>query len=456
MPVIQFIDREQELQVLDSAWGSRPCLAVIYGRRRVGKTRLVLEWCRSRGVRCVYFNALPAKHEVNLSELARCIEASGLRGFARARYGSLDALLEAFAYRAGDAAVVLDEFTYWARAEPRVVGELQRFVDHVLPDMGLLLVVVGSLIGVMYRSVIGGGAPLYGRARYRVKLEELEPWHLPLFHPWMSRDDLVRLYALLGGVPYYHTLVKKGWGIGDTIRNLFLEPGAPLRDEVLFLLREEFRDPVTYYSILKAVARGAATPSAIADVTGIHRQHVSKYLHVLEQLGFVERERILFSKKGRYRVRDKVMATWFRLIEPIAVSTGVIEPEAVLPRVMEELESHTAAVFEEIARRYIEWLAARGALRIDKMGRFVHRGVEIDLVALDHRGRVVHLVEVKWSDLDERDVRRIARELEAMARYIPLEGYGLRLHVVARSYRGERIDGVEVATLRDMPFRTGV
>ena len=92
----------------------------------------------------------------------------------------------------------------------------------------------------------------------------------------------MRIYALLGGVPHYHTLVGYGWSLDEVIEKLFLDPGAPLRNEVVFLLREEFRNPTTYYSVLKAIAQGASTPSAIAEITGLHRQHVSKYLHTMD------------------------------------------------------------------------------------------------------------------------------------------------------------------------------
>ncbi|WP_054856744.1 ATP-binding protein [Vulcanisaeta sp. JCM 16159] len=116
----------------------------------------------------------------------------------------------------------------------------------------------------------------------------------------------------------------RGWGIDDLIRRLFLEPGASLRDEVIFLLREEFRDYTTYYSILKAMAQGATGPLEITNVTGIPRQHVGKYLHVLEQLGLIERGRVLFTRRGIYRVRDRVLSTWFRLIEPV-ITSGITD-----------------------------------------------------------------------------------------------------------------------------------
>ena len=451
MHVTGFIDREEELEAISRAWRERPGLLVIYGRRRVGKTRLVLEWCGRSGATCCYYHAVPAKHEVNLAGLAQAVETMlGLEGFSRPRYGSLDALLETLSHRQGDAVVVIDEFTYWSRAEPRVVGELQRFVDHFLPRTRLLIVIVGSLLGVVFREVLGGGAPIYGRARFRIRLRGLEPWHVPSFHPWLGLEDCVRMYALFGGIPYYHVVVGRGWGPRQALQELFLSPTARLRDEALFMLREEFREPSTYYSILRAVASGASTPSAISDATGIHRQHVSKYLHVMEALGLLAREVPLFSKRGRYVIGDKLLATWFEVVEP-ALSLGW--RGNALEEALKRLEARTARVFEEVARKYVEWLAAQGTISYTEMGRFQHKDVEIDLVAVNRRRRKVHLFEAKWRDLTPREARKIHGSLEAKARHLPLKDYRVETHIIARSYKGPKPRKPKIHTLQDMPFQ---
>ncbi|MEM1526404.1 MAG: hypothetical protein QXZ41_06500 [Ignisphaera sp.] len=92
---------------------------------------------------------------------------------------------------------------------------------------------------------------------------------------------------------------------------------SPLQDEPLFILREEFREPSTYYSILKAISQEYQTPNKIAEATGIDRQYVSKYLLILEQLGFIEKVTPLYSKKGFYRIKGHILRLWLHLIEPV-------------------------------------------------------------------------------------------------------------------------------------------
>ena len=455
---VGFVDRLEELAALEEAWAMRPALVVVYGRRRVGKTALVNEWARRmRGkTTVVYYHATMASHEVNLRDLARAVEEqAGLRGFSRPLYPSLDSLLEAMSYRVGDAVLVIDEFTYWVRAEPRVVSELQRFVDTRLRDTRLLIVLVGSLVGVMYRSVIGGGAPLYGRARLRLRIGPLKPWYTPAFHPRLSLEDAVRVYALLGGVPYYHALADPSWSLREVVEKLLASRLSPLIDEPWFILREEFRDPHAYYSILEAIAEGHQTLGKISDYTGIPRHHATRYLRVLEELGFVERVVPLGQKRGWYTLRDPLLRTWFRLIRPNLERIEAGQKEEATHAILAKLDEYTAEVFEaDVAREYVKWLASRGLIRAARIAKYLHKGIDIDLVAVDEDAKTLHAFEVKWATLTCREAERIAssleRRLEEAAERL---GYtpGKKI-IIARGSECSRARSTEIHTLRDMPF----
>ncbi len=452
-----FVDRDEELKALNRAWRERPGLVIVYGRRRIGKTRLIMEWLRARNgtLKHTYYHAVPAKHEVNLSGLAHSMEEHlGIKGLGAASFNSLDSLLELATQYVGDAVIVIDEFTYWVRAEPRVVGELQRFTDHVLPRTKVLLVLAGSLVGVMFRDVLGGGSPLYGRASFRLRLGELPLRDLSKFYPSKDVEEVFLAYAAFGGVPYYHVLARKYSNVTEALWDLFLTPTARLRDEVSFMLREEFREPSTYYSVIKAIASGADTPSKIGEVTGIHRQHVSKYLAVLEALGLVGRERPLFSKKGRYVVKDKLLLTWFNIVEPVMTRDPNPSAEEVLPEIKEKMRAQASKVLEEVATRFARvWGRERG-VRFDDVGRFIHKGVEVDVVAISRARKEVHLFEVKWAKLDEGEVRRVATLLKRKSTYLPasLSEYEVVPHVVLRKYVGgkEAVADVKIHELEEV------
>ena len=430
-------------------------MVVVYGRRRIGKTRLILEWLRSYcgGRRCSYYHAVPAKHEVNISSLASSLERHlGVKGLSKASFKTLDSMLELVAQYVGEAVLVIDEFTYWVRAEPRVVGELQRFVDHVLPSTRLVLVLAGSLVGVMFRDVLGGGAPLYGRSSYRIRLGELKLRDLRLMHAGMGPEEVFLAYTAFGGTPFYHVLLRGYGSVEEALWDLFLSQTPRLRDEVGFMLREEFREPSTYYSVLRAVALGADTPSRIADVTGMHRQHVSKYLYVLEALGFVGRQVPVFGRRGRYVVKDKLIMTWFNIVEPIVMRDPSPSRGDVLPEIREKLRLQASKVFEEVARRFAQAWGSIHGVRFNVVGRFEHRGVEIDVVGVSRAKGEVHLFEVKWRDMDVGEARRIIADLERKAAHLPhhLAGHTIVPHMVVKKCIGCEAVGRERAYIHSL------
>ncbi len=448
-----FVDREEEMNALDKAYRVRPSLVVVYGRRRVGKTRLVAEWMKEKNLDAVYYHSVPAGHDVNLRGLAESASRSLGTGFLeKARFTSLDSLLEALAGVRRDAVVAIDEFTYWVRGEPRAAGELQRFVDHVLPGTRMMLVIVGSLLGVMLRGILGAGAPLYGRSHARIRVDPMKPWDTAGFHPWLSLEDQLRVYGLFGGVPYYHSMVAEGEDLRGIVERLVASPHTPLHDELVFMLRDELQNPAPYYSVLEALARGYTRISEISGYTGIHVQHLPRYISTLELLGLVERVVPLGSKRGWYRIRDPIARTWFRLVEPLLPLIEAGSQAEAVEKILAGLEVVMGEVFEDVAVEYVRHLAGRGEIRYDRIGRWARRGVEIDLLAVDGESRVVHAFEVKWSRITPREAGRIAARLESKLLETPYREWSHRIHLVCRDYRGEKPGSIRVHTLEDMPF----
>lgn len=452
MPVTQYVDREKEFTTLEKIFGSEPVFVVIYGRRRIGKTTLILEFCRRLRKKCCYYHALPAKHEVNLRGLTESLEnCLGLDVLSKVKFDTLDSLL----YFVGgsvkeDTILIIDEFTYWCRAEPRVLGELQRFVDHYIRRGRLSIVIVGSLVGVMVRSVLGGGSPLYGRANLRLKVAELEPWYLPQFYPWLSPKEWVEYYSMFGGIPYYHSVVLYGEKPLETIKRIFLSKASPLQDEPLFMLREEFREPSTYYSILKAISQGYQTPSKISEITGIHRQHVSKYLLVLEQLGFIEKLVPLYSKKGFYRIKDNILRLWLHLIEPVI--TRVPDEDLAYNEITKKFHEYVSQVFEDIAAMFALYMLHSRRINYNNAGKYIHKNIEIDFIAIDDEKKELYAFEFKWSSLSEEDVRSIANKLIEKMSKTELKNYKYHLHIIAKEKPMQPVTDVEVFDINEMPW----
>ncbi len=414
MQCTRLIGREAELSVLEEAWGNRPGFIVVYGRRGVGKTRLIREFLLRYGG--VYYLAQLSSHEYNLRRLAaRLAEYLGEELVAMVRVTKLHELLRMFIRSGGeDSVLVLDEFTYWVKSSPRVLRELGEFVDKVLPYTRMLLIVVGSLVGLVESKILSGNTIPSSRVRYRVKLKPLKFKYTKYFAPRYTSSERVQLYALFGGIPYYLCLVDDRRPVVDNMRRLVLDPYAPIRVEKDLLLRDELRDPHTYNAVLSAIAKGYSRPSKIAEVTGIDPSHVSRYLRVLESLGFVKKEVPLFKKKGRYRIVDPILRTWFYLVEPVQELVGLELVDQALEYAVRRLEDLVLVTWEDLVREYLlEKYAGKGYVVSGKLGC---RGVGINVALVNHAEKRVVVAEAKWSEHSLSELEEMRRALKVKAR----------------------------------------
>ncbi len=423
LPVMpcKFTDRENELSALDNAYKDRPGLLVVYGRRRIGKTRLLVEWLKRNQRGVVYYVSHLSSHMENLRGLAdRASRQLGDPLLSSVTFENMGSLLSVI-YRSGGEVVVLDEFTYWVRGSPRVLSELQEYVDNVLPGTNMLLVLTGSLLGVMERDVLGGGSPLYARASHVLRLRELSFECLKELVQSLTPVDRVRVYALVGGVPFYLCQLAGVRSFREAVEKLIVSPASILAEEKDLILREELRDPHAYNAILSALARGYTRPSSIAVVTGLDQSHVRKYLHTLEYLRIVERVVPLFMKKGWYRISDPVIRTWFTLVKPVLELLELEKRKEALNEILRRIDTYTSSVWEQVLMKHL--LKKHAAEGYTKSGPLVHKGEEIDIALVNPEEKKVIVGEAKWSRLTLREAEKIRRATEAKAARLVPEGY---------------------------------
>lgn len=319
-----FIGRDRELSVLEElADSGRPEFFVLYGRRRVGKTELLQRFCQRR--RAVYFLAAQVRDKDNLAAFRRTLrEALDDPLLDGVEFADWSAALGYAAQRAREErlVVVLDEFPYLCEANPGVPSLLQRFWDTQGKHGQLMLVLCGSQVSFMEREVLAERSPLFGRRTAQRRLEPLAPSSaLQFFADW-SLTERVQAYGILGGMPAYLQRFDTDLDLEKNLQREVLRPEGYLFDEVAFLLRTELNTPATYNSILHAVARGAEKVGDVALSVGIDSTTANKYLHVLRELGLVERQVPLTdpdplrSRKGVYRIGDRFLAFHFRHVQP--------------------------------------------------------------------------------------------------------------------------------------------
>lgn len=382
---LSFINRERELGELD-AHARAGGLLVVFGRRRVGKTRLLTRWLERRGG--LYSQAIEASRDQQLEQVF-----ADLRGALKTTLTprSWADLLELLDLEPGAGVVCLDEFPYLVASDPSLPSVLQRWLDH-RKRKGASLVLAGSSTRMMNDLVLARSAPLYGRAR---KLLQVDPMSYRAFCRACRQDPLDRgaftRFSLVGGVPRYWELVEPRQTPLQLAEALFFG-GAPfLEFEPSRLLRDEGLSGPTAQAVLEAVGRGAEKASEIAGRLGTPQTSLSRQFQTLVDGGLLERqlpwgESLRSTKRTLYRIGDPTLRFWFRVYSPHRTrwSRYSLEERQKL------LDDHASTVFEDRVRAL--WPDA---------ARSWEAGVELDLVRSD--GVELLVGEVKWSALSKAE-----------------------------------------------------
>ena len=459
MALATLIDRERELASLERAWeqaaGGRPQLAVVWGRRRVGKTFLLSHFAEHR--RAVFFGATQQAEGIELARLADTVRRDlGDRAadLAGGRFASWEAALRFFAALAVEESltVVLDEVPYLVRSTEGFASIVQAVWDHIAQGTKLMLVLTGSAIAMM-EAMVGAGGALRGRATLTLRLGPLDPWQARAFLPRLEPATFLEAYAACGGYPLH----LRGWDErGSTESNLVRlagEAGGILLEDASGMLAEELPYGGGYARILAAVGRGR---THFGEIAAESDQRVERPIEILIRAGLLAKTLPLGAPRGArssYELADPYLAFWFGVLYSEIPQIEAGQGRAVMRRRAPEWQRHLGAVFEQTARVHARRLAARGELPEDLvLGRWwAARGEPCEVDVLGLRGaRTALLGEARWQarPLGRRDLAQLEAKLARVPR--PVEEPLLVLWGRAGAEESVTRDGALAFSVRDM------
>lgn len=442
-------DREQEIEELNFVLnepGSH--FLMVSGRRRLGKTTLLVEWARLTEWPTVYWVA------------SRISSAQLLRSFSQAIYTHIHpdvAIDPGFSYPTWEMAfrqlvepasqqrliIILDEFPYATEVEPALPSVLQNIWDHALKQTQILLILCGSHIGMMKKLQVHQ-APLFGRISGQLQLDPLPFSAIRAFLPAYSLERRIAVYAILGGVPGYLERFNDQDSLAANIRRHLFRPTGMFRTEPQFLLQDELSQPHNYLAVLLAIASGNHSQGDIVRATGI--EHVTSYLSRLQELHFVrrdipvtvpEKERSK-SRKGRYDLADAYIRFYYRFIHSNQHLLAQGLHDWLWQLIEEQLQPFTGTYsFEELCREWILIQARAGELPFvpERVGSHWAPDAQIDVVAINWRLKQILLGEAKWTGSPIN--RRIVRDLIAKTTLVvPGEGLDWQVHYALFSRSG--------------------
>lgn len=403
-----FIDRSQELQHLSDQYDQeRARFLILYGRRRVGKTRLITHRIETRQLRALYWVAEPTSSYDQLRSFSQALynfEASGPAPDTFT-YANWAQAFQQVARLAKDErlCLVLDEFTYLLAVEPGIAAMLQNAWDHHLSQSNVFMILSGSHIGMMQRELLSYQAPLYGRATSRMLLSPLPFKETRHFFTDYLPDQRVAVYAMLGGIPAYWEMFDPGMSLDHNIRSQFLSGINLLHDEPRLLLQDFVSQLHNYVAILRALAHGYRTPKEIARYSGLNDRHLSMYLSNLIDTGFVERRvpvtQSPSSRLGRHFIVDPFLRFYFRFLSHRQSQLALGVQDQSLSEIKQHLVDFIGAnTWEELCREWLLRASMFGQLPFspDQIGSAWTRNAQVDVMGINRMEKTLILGECKW------------------------------------------------------------
>ena len=431
-----FINRKEELSFLEKLYKSdKKEVLILYGRRRVGKTELIKQFMKNINSEVViYFLSDRIGLKTNAERFyEKTAKKFNLPNVKVEDFRDAFKLLKIIPNNR--IVVVIDEFSYLLKDKNASVV-FQHIIDEILDDR-FFIILCGSLVGLM-ETLMSYKNPLYGRRSAQLKLSPLKFLHVREYFKNTDIETVVKIYSITGGIPMYFKLFK-GENFEKELNDVVFSKTSILYEEPEFILREEVGDVHRYYLILEALAKGYNRVSEISNATGIEAKDLPKYLRVLMSLDLVEREipitESLKSKKGRYKIKDNFFRFWFRFVYPnkSEIEIGAYEMDYL------SFNKYVGEIFEDIAKEILIELNKNNKLpfKFSKIGRWWHKGEEIDLIALNENERKALFVEVKWKELRVKEVHGIFKDLERKSELTGLKDYDRYYCVFGKEIKGK-------------------
>lgn len=416
----QFIDRDEELNQLLSALKRKgPELVILYGRRRVGKSRLLKEASKKYNID-IFVMLEEADYATNLKKVSdAAAKRFNFPSFSPASFKDL------FNSLPDGSIVMLDEYSYIYES----AGEFQAVWEEIAKPKKIKLILSGSFMRIMEDLNYSIKSPLYGRATEIIKLMPLPIIHVRKWYESHKLDDVLDAYFCVGGIPRYLEIVKTP--SFDSIKDAFFSKNGLLLREGKLLLKESFPTSVLIPKILFSVASGVSEASKIANAVQIKANEISKYLSMLVDYGFVERKYPVIGggkKDVRFYPADRFFAFWARFVWPNYSEIENGTNKAALETFEKNFSTFSGPEFERVVIEIIHANPGIVPFKFSAIGRQwgrmplefkPERGkdqYEIDVVAFNENTKEIFFAECKWQE--KVDAKRILVALKEKAKYV--------------------------------------
>ena len=392
--------KEQEILLKNKIQSEKSaCFTVMVGRRRIGKTSLLLE--SVRGQKYLYLFVARKNENLLCSQFQSDAEKMlGLKIFGTiTQFRDLFEQLLIFATRE-HFTLIIDEFQEFESVNPAIFSDIQNLWDQYKDKARINFIACGSIYSLMMKIFENRKEPLFGRLSSKIILQpfavSVTKDILREYNAKYSPEDLLCLYLLTGGVAkYIELLMDAGAVTHKKMLDMVTRADSPFIGEGKDLLISEFgKEYGTYFSILQLIASGKNRQS---EIDSIIDKNTGAYLVNLEkEYSLIVRNKPMFSKPGsrraRWSVNDNYLRFWFRFIYPNQSLIEMGRFDLLREYIDKNYEQYSGLILEKYFREKIS-----ESVRVTEIGSYWDsKGEnEIDIVALNDLDKTSIIAEVK-------------------------------------------------------------
>ena len=439
----QFIDRTHELKVLETKFQeNRKQMIIIYGRRRIGKTELIKKFVENK--RYIYHLCTQDSITNNVDELK--LQFASITG--KAYFADLQAdFYNLFKYfineiKSEKTIIVLDEFPNLLGLMPGIVSVIQKIYDELMDKSLLYVVLSGSSISMMEDELLSYRSPLYGRRTGSLELSTFGIAEARHFYNH-NFDEVIKLYSIFGGIPFYLSLVDNNMSVEDNIISKIMTKGEILYEEPKILLKEEFREPRVYELILRYISMGYNTHGKLENAIHMDKGNISRYLETLISIRLVDYVLPMnMRRRGLYEIKDYFLNFYYMFVYPNLSVLELGQTDSIMRLIKNDLNNYYGHAFEKIVIEMIRSGIIKLPFIPTNVKRFWKKDVEIDAVAVNEETRDICFIECKFSD--NVDGIQIYHDLKYKSLSVDFRADKEYYMVIAKSFRTRSDDSINL------------
>ena len=360
-----FRGRTTELKILEKKYKQDGfVMTVLYGRRRIGKTKLINKFISEHDCKSISFTSV----ERGETELLSLMTESVLTALApdmlgEISFNSFEKLFDFVGKRAENERIIffIDEYPYLAKQCPYIQSVLQKEIDTKWKNGKMFFILCGSLVSFMKDEVLAESAPLHGRSDLELKLKPFNYLETAEFLDGYSNEEKAICYGLSNGVAKYIEQFDTSESLEDNIIEQFYSIGGYFSEEqIKTVVTSDRQSPAIYNSIISAVATGHTKNNEIASCVG--SEDVTYPLKILTNAEILERR---MSKKPYYVLNDSMLEFWFRYVNRATSLINADNGETYYrANVKDHLHDFMGKIFEKMAKEYLMMHAGQDGLPI--------------------------------------------------------------------------------------------